>query len=377
MKRLFVLLVMFSILFSSLQVYAENDKNDVKALYVMHVGSKAEISCESELEKLPLAGLSRLPALVVAAKAVECGELDLSRKVSVSANAAKVKGTTAFIEAGEVICVESLFKSAAMICAGDAVYSILENLCGSEDAAVKKINSLFYDLGIDAKVNGIIDDSLMLCAKDIATLATELSKCEVYLKYSSAYMDEIAHEKGNTTELVNSNRLIKNLQGCKGLITGSSTDAGYCGAFYTERNGSGCICVVLGAKNSNNRFFRAQSETKAFFTNYREIKIAKAGDSILYDYPVNGASVKMCTLCAAHDLSIITQGNQSTPICSYDLPAALEAPLKAGDTIGNARYTDENGTLLCVLELTVKKDIKKARFTDFFKTVITCWLLGM
>lgn len=373
--KVIALIMLIAMIFTSV-AYAKNDEAEdceVKAIIVMHKVSGRIIKAQCEDEKLPVAGLVRLPMLLVIAEAIENGELKLSAEVTVTKAAADVKGPTAFIEANEVITVEELYKSAAMICAGDAIYALAEKLCGSEEAFCEKLNERLKKLGLDCTYSGLTGEQILLSAKDVAKISAELSKCESYLKYSSIYMDSITHSNGKDTELVNQNRLIRNMQGCKGLATGSSGDSMYCGSFYVERNSCEYICVVLGAKNSADRFTAAQSAIEEAFASYKDNKIASKGEIILKDYPISGATQKKCNIVALYDLSVLTEQSSGKLTCTYDLPRYITAPAKAGDVVGNATYSDAEGKVVCSLELTVEKDIDRALFSDFFFMVLCAW----
>ena len=379
MKRLFLIVLAVLLLAGTgIASHAEpqtGEKSTVRAACVYHTGSGKFVSEENADEKLNVAGLSRLPALVTIAEAVESGKIDLlNTTVTVSEKAAREKGPTAFIEANEIIKAELLFKSAAMMGAGDAVFALGEMLSGSEDAFLKCVNSLLESMGIDTVLSSISGEGSAFSARELACLSARLAKCKTYLKYSSLYMDSITHENGKETELVNSNRLVRTLNGCIGLSTGSSNDALYCGTFYTERTECGYICVILGAKNSAMRFEKAKEATETAFSTYKEIKIAKKGDVIIYDYPIAGAQKKMCEITAAADMSVLSANAGEKPKCTYNMPEMLTAPVKCGDVVGNAVYTDADGNILCTLELTVNTDINKAGFYDFFKAVLCMWL---
>lgn len=48
----------------------------------------------------------------------------------------------------------------------------------------------------------------------MAKLGAALAASKTYREYSGLYLDELIHENGSRTELVNQNRLIKSLDGC-------------------------------------------------------------------------------------------------------------------------------------------------------------------
>ena len=366
-KRMRLFAVMLALFTGVCFAYPRADAASEASVFVMHKASGQVIKSSEAERKRNCAGLMLLPALLVISEAVESGAFDISGKVTVSRAAAKVKGATAFIEANERIAAEDLYKSAAIICAGDAIYALAEAKSGNSEGFVEEINERLEQLGIECTYNDIVGTDAELSAVDIARIASALSDCECYLKYSGIYMDSIEHYNGKKTELVNQNRLIRNMQGCKGLATGSSNTAGYCGAFYTERNQCEYICVVLGASSSPTRFELAQNETEAAYASYKEIRIAQKGEVVLHDYPISGAIKKGCDIVSSSNLCILTDNNAEKPKCTYEIAEYLTAPVKAGECVGNIKYTDSDGKILGVAELSVKETIEKAGFWDFFK----------
>lgn len=341
---------------------AEGEKVSV---YVMHKGSGQVLVSENAAEKRDVAGLTHLPALLVLSEAVESGKYSLSGDITVSRAAKSVKGPTAFLDVGEVIAKEELYKAAVMTGAGDALYALCENMAGSADKFTEMLNERLSQLDASVEYKNITGEGVPLSCEDIAKVAVCLSDCECYLQRSSVYMDKIVHTGGRETELVNQNRLIRNMQGCRGLYTGSSKTGGYSGAFYAERGGCGYICVILGEKNSAARFERVQSETEACFNTYHEKRLVEKGEVVLSDYPADGNLTGRCDVIAADDCRLLTvQGEELD--CVINVPERLQAPIKAGDCVGNVLYTTKDGERSVCIELTVKDDVKKAGFFDFF-----------
>ena len=159
-------------------------------------------------------------------------------------------------------------------------------------------------------------------------------------------------------------------------MTGSSNTAGYCGAFYVERNGCQLVCVTMGEENSQSRFDHVKTELESIFSTYRENKLATKSEAVISDYPLSGACERSCTLVAISDVSILTEQAQKLN-CSYNIPEVLTAPISAGDCVGNAVYTDEAGNILATIELTVSEDIKKAGYFDFVRVTALCLTGGM
>jgi D-alanyl-D-alanine carboxypeptidase (penicillin-binding protein 5/6) len=116
-------------------------------------------------EPIDAAGLVRLPAMLIICESIDRGELPADTMIRVSDTAAEIKGPTAFLEANENISVQNLLKSSVMISAGDSIYALAQNLSGTEQAFVQKLNSRLSELGISKEFKKVIDPDVRLSAR--------------------------------------------------------------------------------------------------------------------------------------------------------------------------------------------------------------------
>lgn len=75
-------------------------------------------------------------------------------------------------------------------------------------------------------------------------MARELLQHRWITDYTTVWQDTL---RGGETELVNTNRLVRFYDGCIGLKTGTTDDAGCCVCAVAERDGMTLIAVILGA----------------------------------------------------------------------------------------------------------------------------------
>lgn len=344
------------------------------ALIVVARGSHQVILQHEAESSLPAAGLTRIGPMLLLSEAIDKGEFSLEGNVTVSTNAAKVPGPTAFVEANEVISADDLYKSAVMISAGDAIYALCEAAFGSMDVFLSKLNNRLKDLGVQAVYQDPMGSSLKISVSDLAKIGCALAECASFKRYSTTYMSEIIHSNGNRTELVNPNRFIRELVGCTGLMTGSSNDAGYCGVFSVSRNGAEYIAAILGAKNSAERFDVARAAIEYAYASYKSVKIANKGDAIVKGVAINGSIMRAVDLVALNDLSILCGMNDEQPSAVYNVPQTLTAPINAGDCLGTVDYFDAKGERVATLELGVEQDIAPAGFSDFLSMLFKFWV---
>ncbi|HWS29859.1 MAG TPA: serine hydrolase [Clostridia bacterium] len=349
------------------------DLSNVKTAMIAESVSGQLIMEKNSKERVNVAGLTRLPSLLLVCELIDEGALNLSEKITVSEAAAAVKGPTAFVEPYEEIAASELLKAAVMIGAGDAVYALAEAATGSAEVFVERLNERLHELNIDVSYTNITGDSVLLSASDLAILGCEAVKSEAFRNYATLYMDGITHENGSSTELVNSNRLIRSTTGCLGVGTGSSDSAGYCGIFFVQRGETAYVCALTGAPNSSARFSIAQSMIEYAFGAYKTVTLARAGEILVEDIPVKGGAELSVNLAAKDDSVLLLKQNEEYSE-RREIPETLYAPLTADAVAGTIEYLDENGNLIAVVELVPQRDVMQAGLGDFMRLMFLGFL---
>ena len=349
------------------------ETGQVKAAIVTEAQSGQRIFEKNAEERLNLGGLVRLPALLYALECMDSGKLAADENIVVSPEAASVGGATAFLKAGETIKAGTAMKAAVMITAGDATFALAEACAGGQDAAVKAINELMQDAGVYTEVSSIDGKGLMLSAEELAKLGVRLAKSGTYKQYSALYLDEIQHENGTRTELVNQNKLIKSLDGCFAGSTGSSSEAQYCGVFMVKRKGAVFIAAVIGAADSKTRFSCASKTIEASAAAVSIKTPVKKGDKVVENVSVYGGIAKNVNLVAAEDVTLIVW-NGDEPRSVINAEEAYNTPIKAGDKAGTLEYIFEISGESVSIDLAFDGDVDTAGLADYVVLCFTKWV---
>lgn len=321
-----------------------------------------------------VAGLSKLPGLLVLCEAVDAGMLDLTSLVQVSQKAAGVSGPTAFIEGGETIEAAPLMKAAVMICAGDAIFALGEALFGSESAFLNSIQERIRELGIDTPYGDATGKDVQFTPRQLALLGAELMESPCFSAHSKLTLEEISHKDGRKTELVNANRMLRNYAGCTGVATGSSQSDGYCGVFYISRGDTNLVCVVLGSKNSATRFAIATEMLNQTFSTIRAQRLATKGEVLAKDVRVIGGKRREVNLVAKESVVLLLEKNEPALSPVEAIPKRLHAPLSAEDVVGTISYQTVDGVERGKVELVVQVPIEEAFLRDFIRNAILGFL---
>ena len=349
------------------------DLSQTKGAVITELSSLTPIMGKEADTKYNVAGLARLPILLYICEAIDAGHFSLTDEVTISEAAAAMTGPTAFVEPYERIGAQALLKAGIMILAGDAVYALAETVGGTGGAALSAINARLKALSVDVEYMSLTAEGIRLSANDLVRIGAALAKSETFTAYSATYMDEIIHEGGRRTELVNQNRLIRNVTGCFGMATGSSADAGYCGLFSVRRGDSAYLCAVIGAPNSSSRFSTAQEMIEYSFTAFKATALVRAGEVIAESVPVHGGSPDRVNIVAGGDAVLLLRQGESYER-SIALPEELFAPLQANEPVGKVRFTGPDGTAVVEIELFPQTNVAAATLWEHVQRVFVSWL---
>ncbi len=340
---------------------------------VMEAQSGVILMEQEAQNAMDTAGLMRLPALLCVCEAADKGEIELTRRLRVSEAAAAIGGPTAFLTTGEEILAGDLYKSAVMIMAGDAIFALSEAVLSSDEAFVERMNQRLSALGVAARCTDRMGAQTRLSAADVALLGAALAQSGTFLTYSGMYYDTIVHDSGLVTEMASANKLLKSCSGCNGGATGSSEAAGYCGVYMATRESATYICSVLGAANAKERAQAAKALLEYAFASFEVERLARRGEVMVNGVPVGNGVEAACDLIAAADVCVVMPKDGAYTEKS-DIPAALTAPVRAGEVLGSISYLDANGEILAKVELTVREDMEAARWRDRLSKVVRGFL---
>ncbi|MDO4865953.1 MAG: D-alanyl-D-alanine carboxypeptidase family protein [Clostridia bacterium] len=288
----------------------------------------------------PVASVTKVMTILLTLEQLDRGALSLEDAVTVSQTAAGMGGSQVLLDVGERQDVATLLKSMIVGSANDAAVALAEAMYGSEALCVDAMNRRAEALGMKdthfENCTGLPAEGQRTTARDVAIMSRQLFAHELYYTFSTVWMENIDHGDGRITQLVNTNKLLRLLDGCDGGKTGSTGEAGYCISATAQRGGMRLIAVVLGASSGKERFAIAQQMLEYGFANYRKYPVAVRGTRIRGRLPVTGGTEEGVPLMLDGDLTLLLlKGDEQRLQLSPDLPESLPAPVEAGQRVGN------------------------------------------
>ena len=329
-------------------------------------------------EQLRPASVTKLMSILLIMEALHNGIISLEDTVPCSSNARSMGGSQIWLNENEQLTVNEMLKAICVVSANDCTVAMAEFLYGSEEAFVQKMNERAKELGMNdtcfKNCHGIDEDGHVTSAYDISLMSRELLlKHQSVTNYTTIWMDTLRDGK---SQLVNTNKLLRNYEGCTGLKTGSTSLALYNLSASATRNGLSLIAVIMKAPTTELRFGEAKKILDYGFSNFSYTSFAKAGD-IVKEVSITKGLQDNINAVFASDAGAITQKGDSSQISqSISLSDSFSAPITHGQKLGEATYS-LNGTVLCTVDIVAETEVKKLSFINMSTALYKYWFCLM
>lgn len=328
-------------------------------------------------EKREAASVTKMMTALLVFEALEGNQVSLTDQVTVSRNAAAMKGSQALLDADAVYSLEDLLRTTIMASANDSAVALAEYLAGTEQNFVQRMNQRAAELGMTntcyVNCTGYPQDGQYTTARDVMRLSCEVARHPAYFKYASVWIDTLTHPGGRVTDLTNTNRLVRFYDGCDGFKTGSTDAAKYCVSATAEKNGMRLVAVVLGASASQTRFNEARQMLDYGFGSYQRTVIARKGDLLGETLHVRGGSSEEVELMLGSGLSMLLKNGQSAGLkMELSLPEEVQAPVQKGDVLGTVRVLLD-GQVVAKLNCLAASDVPRPGFIEGFYRILDNW----
>ena len=313
-------------------------------------------------EKLRPASVTKIMSLLLIMEALDSGKIQLTDKIPCTEDAAKMGGSQIWLDVRETLTVEEMLKAICVVSANDCVVAMADYLEGSQDAFVKKMNQKAQELGMNdttfKNCHGIDEDGHLTSAYDIAIMSRELLMNHPSItKYTTIWMDSLRDGKSS---LVNTNKLVRNYNGCTGLKTGSTSIALY------------NLSVVLKASTPAIRFSNAQKLLDYGFSNYTVTSFGKKG-AVIKSVEIKKGTTSFIDAILENDAEVLMSNGSSKDITQeIKLDDTFTAPILEGQKLGEVEFSI-NGNVVSTVNLVANKSSDKLSFGSIIKFVMNKW----
>ena len=249
-----------------------------------------------------------------------------------------------------------------------------EYIAGSEELFVEQMNRRAKELGMNdtcfKNCHGIDEDGHVTSAYDIAIMSRELiTKHPKITEYTTIWMDSL---RNGESELVNTNKLIRNYEGATGLKTGSTSTALFNLSASATRDNLSLIAVIMRGETSSIRFAEAQKLLDYGFSNFEYVEFSKKDDIIKTITVDKGIFEKLDAVLENDSGCLIPKGKSKAITTTITLDDTVCAPVLQGQILGEITYSID-GEEISKVNIVAKEDVKKLSLVNMSARVVENW----
>ena len=325
-------------------------------------------------EKLRPASVTKVMTILLIMEEIDSGRLSYSDKISCSEKASSMGGSQIWLDTREELTVDEMLKAICVVSANDCTVAMAEHIAGSEEMFVNRMNERAKELGMNdttfKNCHGIDEDGHETSSYDIALMSRELLRNHPSItKYTTIWMDLLRDGK---SELVNTNKLIRNYQGATGLKTGSTSLALFNLSASATRDDLSLIAVIMRAPSTKERFSCAKKLLDYGFSTFKYKKFAEKDVEVM-NIPINKGVVSDVSVKYADTSGKImnkkSEGNIEQEIIIND---NVSAPIEAGQVLGKVEFRVD-GEAVASVDLVAENDVAKLNIFTMGKRILKKW----
>ena len=325
-------------------------------------------------QQLRPASVTKVMTILLIMEAIDNGIISLEDNVPCSEKASSMGGSQIWLDTTETLTVHEMLKAICVVSANDCCVAMSEYIAGSEELFVEQMNRRAKELGMNdtcfKNCHGIDEDGHVTSAYDIALMSRELiTKHPKITEYTTIWMDSL---RNGESELVNTNKLIRNYEGATGLKTGSTSTALFNLSATATRDNLSLIAVIMRGETSAIRFSEAQKLLDYGFSNFEYVECSKKDDIIKTLNVDKGIFGTVDAILETDSGCLIQKGKSKSITTNISLSDTVSAPISKGQVLGEISYSID-GKEISKVNIVAKEDIKKLNLVNMSARFVESW----
>lgn len=377
-KKILIFLLIISLLpITNLQAIENDITPNASGAILIDADSKQILYDKNADKKLFPASTTKIMTMIIMFEAINNKKISFEDQVTTSKYAASMGGSQVYLEEGESMSLEDMFKSIAIASANDASVAVSEYIAGSTNKFVEMMNQKAKELNLKnthfENVTGLHDNNHYTCPYDLAMMASYLIKIggDKLLSVTSLYDSYIREDTKQSFWLVNTNKLLKLYDGVDGLKTGYTKEAGYCLVTTAKRDEQRLVGVVMKESEPKTRNEEMCNLLDYGFNNYKREIIYKK-DSVIEKHVVDKMDNLTINVVCKEDIAYIKAKANDQKYTTKIVYKDNLLPVKKGDIVATLTVLCD-GKEITSYNLYSDNDVEKA--TYFSKLIKTFKLL--
>ena len=325
-------------------------------------------------EQLRPASVTKVMTILLIMEAIDNGVISLEDNVPCSEKASSMGGSQIWLDTTETLTVHEMLKAICVVSANDCCVAMSEYIAGSEELFVEQMNRRAKELGMYdtcfKNCHGIDEDGHVTSSYDIALMSRELiTKHPKITEYTTIWMDSL---RNGESELVNTNKLIRNYEGATGLKTGSTSTALFNLSATATRDNLSLIAVIMRGETSSIRFQEAKKLLDYGFSNFEYVEFAKKDDIVKTVNVDKGIFASVDAILETDSGCLIQKGKSKSISTNITIEDTVSAPISKGQILGEITYSIDEEEISKV-NIVAKEDVKKLNLVNMSARVLENW----
>lgn len=290
----------------------------------------------------PMASTTKIMTALVVLEQVALDEI-----VTVSPEAAGIEGSSIYLQVGNQFTVEDLLYALLLASANDAATALAIHVAGNEEAFAALMNEKAEALSLSdthfTNPHGLYHEEHYTTAKELAKITATALENETFARIVATKSKVIySADKETVRTLSNHNKLLRAYNDCVGVKTGFTKNSGRCLVSAAERDGMQLIAVTLDAPDDW-RDHTAMLDLG--FSLYQGYSLA---DGISFQIPVVGGVADSVGLSPKNPITVVLPKETDAPSLSLEINHFAVAPIRRGQVLGMAYYTQSDKTVAAI-----------------------------
>ncbi|MBO4412951.1 MAG: D-alanyl-D-alanine carboxypeptidase [Clostridia bacterium] len=368
---LLVLMIANCLNFSfSTKPFSAEEESPAKAMVLIEKNSLRVLKEKNKDERLAMASTTKImTALLTCENTSNFDEIVLVNDAAIG-----IEGTSMYLKKGEKFTVKELLLGLMLPSGNDAAMALAYHIGGSEEKFVEMMNEKAKELNLKnthfANPHGLDADGHYTSAYDLAVITAQAMQNEmfreiVFTKNATAH----GSDQSQPRYFHNKNRCFKFLDGCTGVKTGFTDNAGRCFVCSAKRDGMELIAVVLNCSPMFEECARVIEDGFKKYKLYSLVDEYFVGGEIKVNF---GEKDSVKTITKSKFCYPLTEDEYLKINIVRNQPESLEAEVEKDKPIGVLEiYLGDK--LLSKQDIYTLENIKSVKYLDKIWEVVDNW----
>lgn len=322
-------------------------------------------------QQLAMASTTKIVTAIVTIE--NCDDLD--EIITVDDKSVGIEGTSIYLRKKEQMSIRNLLYGLILASGNDAAMALACAIGGTEENFVEMMNKFALDLDLKnthfANPHGLDAKGHYTSTYDLAVITNYALDNPVFKEIVSTKTKILNEGEPNVRYLRNKNRLLFSQDGCVGVKTGFTDNAGRCLVNACERNGFRVVSVVF---NCGPMFEECDKLTEQAYNEYMVKTFVEPYNFVGNVSVIDGDKNEAFVVTIKGYSKIIKKSEEDMYKVDYDMLETAEAPINANTKMGTVKVT-YNDEIIYEDSLYSTSEIKNINIKYKLDTIIKSWFI--